>query len=150
MDPKGYCGTYVRIVPWAAIWLSIFLAPICYFGLVVAQDIGTWKVAAIVIITAILFGMMVAIPTAYLAMARTVDIPCVDRGFVKWIVDWKANEERYDTLSVMKDGLIYDKSKNPTLMTAEIVVKFRDDVASITGPRIVINSLVRTFRAYHR
>jgi hypothetical protein len=83
-------------------------------------------------------------------MARTVDIPCVDRRFVKWIVDWKTHAEKYDTLTVMKDGLVYDKSKNPTLLSDELVVKFRDDVASITGPRIVVDSLVRTFRAYHR
>ena len=146
MDPKGYWGTYVRIVPWAAIWISVFLAPICYFGLVVGQDIDIWRVAVIVIALAILFGMMVAIPTACLAMAYTVDIRCWDKRYAKGIVDWKLNAERYYTLRVVDDCLIYDMSKNPTLLPAEIVVQFKVGMVSITGPRYVVDCIFRAFR----
>ena len=134
------------MVPWAAIWLSVFLAPICYFGLVVGQDIDIWRVAAIVIALALLFGMMVAIPTAYLAMVHTVDIRCLDKRYVKGIIDWKLNADRYYTLSVVGDCLVYDMSKNPTIISAEIVVKFKVGVASITGPRYVVDSIFRAFR----
>jgi hypothetical protein len=118
----------------------------CYFGLVVVEDWAVSMVAGIVLIGAVLFGMMVAIPTAYLAMAHTVDIRCWDNRYVKGIIDWKLYAERYYTLSVVGDCLIYDMSKNPTLLPAEIVVQFKVGVASITGPRYVVDSIFRAFR----
>jgi len=142
MTPKGYWGTYVRIAPWASIWVSVFLAPMCYFGLVVVEDWAVSMVAGMVLIGAVLFGMMVAIPTAYLAMAHTVDIRCRDKRYVKGIVDWRLYAGRYYTLSVVGDCLIYDMSKNPTLLPAEIVVQFKVGVASITGPRNVVDSIL--------
>jgi len=134
------------MVPWAAVWFSVFWFPICYFWLAVGEQIDTLGVVAVALIVGTLFGMMVAIPTSFLAMSHTVDIYCGDRRFVKWIVDWRMNLERYDTLTVQKSGLLYGKSRNPTLVPVDVVVEFRGGTASITGPWILVNGLARTFQ----